>query len=360
MVTRALVTRTLPSCIVALAIVGTVPGCQIRVGERGGDQASELQRCVGAPGTMSQPCVTDVPEVQEARADWAKKEEQFDATFAPELAAFHAMEADLARADTADLSLADKAEQLRTRFVQRCIAESGWSTDACWNGTFARDITKALARLRLRQGDWVAADAEKYTLERPDLRPTDVKIWRAHGLVCGRDLLGGKPCIPPDENRGPPVDLRAAMATSRERAREQETKVQWHSAVQTITRGQSTAVLTFRPFVAGAADARSCGDPEWQRDKAGNDELVRHCNTEHYDAITEVYPPAVVPLSELGDLKVSKTTDAVVVYSPAGKHAGHVFETWRLTGEVNDRGFRLTKKLMFRGTPVRDARPGYP
>jgi hypothetical protein len=99
----------------------------------------------------------------------------------------------------------------------------------------------------------------------------------------------------------------------------------------------------------------SDGEPRWRRAGACSIEVALGSAPSG-----EACCAAVVPLSELGDFKVSKTMDAWVVYAPGGSHAGHVYETWRLTGEVNDGGFPLTKRLMFRGTPVRDARPGYP
>jgi hypothetical protein len=127
-----------------------------------------------------------------------------------------------------------------------------------------------------------------------------------------------------------------------------------------MTKGAGGAVFAFRPFLASATDGRSCGDPEWQRDRAGNDHLVRPCKTEHYGALAEYYPPAVVPMSEIGDFKLSKTTSALVVYLPRGKHTGHLVGTWKDVGKVNDRGLKVFQPVTFRGTPEHEAKPGYP
>jgi hypothetical protein len=340
MLARCTLARSLGGGLAALALTASVSGCQIHVGERTGETAGYGPRAPTDP----------------AHTDWAKKQAAFDATFAEEIGAFHAMEADLKNAETADLTLADTADALRARFVRRCIAESGWSTDACWDATFVRDITEGLARLRLRQGAMLAAAEEAYALDsRPDLRPTDMKIWRAHGLTCGIDILANRPCQPPPR-KDLPVDLYELTHSSPSH----DGPVEWQSDITSMRKTAAGAVFTFRPFLASATEGRSCGDLEWQRDHAGNDRLVRPCKTEHYGAISEYYPPAVVPASELGDFTLTKTTSAMVVYVPRGAHGGHLFATWKDTGKVTDRGFKVMQPLTFRGTPEHDAKPGYP
>jgi hypothetical protein len=63
--------------------------------------------------------------------------------------------------------------------------------------------------------------------------------------------------------------------------------------------------------------------------------LVRPCRTEHSAAQTTTYPPAVVPLSEIGDFKKTEKTGAFVVYAKTGKHQGHVLKTWEDTGKLS-------------------------
>src|SRR4051812_13980700 len=120
--------RCISLCLLALGAVAFTAGCVVRVGNAA-DAAPPM------PGDAT---------YDAARADWAKKQQQFDATFAEEITAFRAIEADLKR-DDATPAIAARAEDLRVRFLKRCIDESHWSTAACWHGTFVREITLALA-----------------------------------------------------------------------------------------------------------------------------------------------------------------------------------------------------------------------
>jgi len=116
------------------------------------------------------------------RLAWREKQSAFDATFASESKEFR----DLATAknDGADASVVARADDLRLRFVKHCIAESGWSSVACWNGTFARDITEKLSSIRLRLGDAVGAAAEFHTrVSYPDLRSEDAKLAATKNAV---------------------------------------------------------------------------------------------------------------------------------------------------------------------------------
>src|SRR5260221_10983597 len=61
-------------------------------------------------------------------AEWAPKQKAFDTAFAAEIAEFQALSPSLAKTDDASADLATKADDLRARFVKRCVAESGWST----------------------------------------------------------------------------------------------------------------------------------------------------------------------------------------------------------------------------------------
>ena len=69
---------------------------------------------------------------------------------------------------------------------------------------------------------------------------------------------------------------------------------------------------------------------------------------------------ATVPLAEMGDYQPSKDTGIAILYSPKGKHLGHVLETWIETHTVDARGRNVREFVLFRGLPARPAKPGYP
>jgi hypothetical protein len=356
MLGRRSLRRNLFALLAASVVAATSLGCQIRIGQPDAESAASAgdDPCSRAPYSSSPDCRQD----KAAREDWAQKQKEFDTAFAAEIAEFHAMEADLKNVDGANEALVTKADDLRARFLGRCIAESGWSTTACWNGTFARDITTALVKIRAQLGDLAGAAAEAYTIgKKPDLRPTDMKIWKIQGLYCGRDMFAGHRCSMP------PEDTEARELYDRLNSYPRHPgEVQWRGGtdIQGVTRTRAAAVFTFKSVAATSSSAQSCGDPEWQKNSAGNDVLVRPCETDHFVSDAEYYAPALVPLAEIGDFKVSAKTGALVVYAKKGKHAGHAVETWIDTGRVDDRKWPVIEYVLFRGTPVREAKPGYP
>ena len=360
--------RALPASIATLSALAPTLGCDIQMRPAGANSVSSEARAAKENCNLRfaasdrEACRRDQAEDEAARADWAEKQRQFDAAFADEIAAFHAIEPGLKNTDTATAALANQADDLRLRFVKRCIAESGWSTTACWNGTFARDITAALAKIRRGQGDEVAAAAEAFTLhEKQDLRSTDAKIWKAHGLVCGRDMFAGRACpyTPEAQPVGTLEDMKRAADA---KMRNEVPPVEWRSGseIQSMAKTQAGAVFTFKAERATASEGRSCGDPEWRADAAGNQVLVRPCQTERFVTDAKVYAPALVPLADIGDYKASAGWGAVVVYSTKGRHEGHVLQTWREIDKVADGGVKTVHFVMFRGTRVEDAKPGYP
>lgn len=338
-------------CLGALGVVASAAGCVVRV---------------GAAGDAAQ-ATTGNATYDAARADWAKKQQAFDAAFAEEIKAFHAMEADLQH-DDAPAEVVTRAEELRARFLKRCSDESGWSTDACWNGTFVRDVTLALAKIRFRGGDLLSAAVEAYTIENArDLRAEDEKIWKAQGLSCKSDMFAGRHCstfqsdydaaLHPKRPELTPELRRLTSSTT-----EHDKPVDWRGGddITAVTKTGASAVVTIKPWKGSIDDSRTCGDAEWRLDGSGNKVLVRPCQTSNAVSPAVSYPPAVVPTAELGDFKLSRDTDLLLVYSPKGKHAGHVVATSIFSGETTDRGIRIFKRIMFRGLPVKDAKPGYP
>src|SRR5262249_14270011 len=123
-----------------LLVLAFAAGCQVKYtpadsSPRTAGRVPASKRCADKSYKADRDlCAKNEAEDLAAQADWAEKQKQFDAAFADEIAAFHAMEPAL---QSGEGKAADDAEALRARFVTRCIAESGWSTDACWNGTFA-------------------------------------------------------------------------------------------------------------------------------------------------------------------------------------------------------------------------------
>jgi hypothetical protein len=339
-------------------------GCTVRWAESAGSdtkahRGASRRNCAAKSYKIDRDrCWRDQQEEDAAQADWAQKQKQFDEAFADEIAAFRALEPALKQTDGASTDLADKAEELRTRFVKRCIAESGWSTAACWDGTFARDISTALVAIRLKQGDMASAAAEAFTLRRRDLRSTDAKIWKIHGLNCGNSIFAGRPCSSDAKGEELSPELFDLTLSSSEHDRD----VEWRGRdeIASMTKTRDAAVFTFKPEGGGSSDARSCGDPEWRTNSAGNEVLVRPCEMHHFVSKRFVFPPATVPLSEVGDFKVSKDTGALVVFATKGKHAGHVLETWVNTHKTAGNGGEVLQILLFRGTPMRDANPGFP
>lgn len=367
MATRSSTLRPLSLSFAASAFVASVVGCQIRVGDPNGADAATSDTDGCAQRGASDGCRSGNAEYDAARADWAKKQHDFDAMFAAEIKAFHAIEADLNR-DDATPAIATKAEDLRARFVKRCIDESGWSSTACWEGTFARDITLALAKIRLRQGDLLTAAVDAYTIEEErDLRADDEKIWKAHGLTCEHDQFANRYCSTYlsdyDKALKPPTPvLSPELAALTSATTDHDKPVDWMGGqdVLAVAKNGASAVVKIKPWQSGAGEERSCGDAEWRRDGAGNDVLVRPCETVQYGAQYKAYPPAIVPASELGDFKLTNDTSLIVAYLPKGNHAGHVVETSIFTGETTDRGLRIFKRVLFRGLPAKDAKPGYP
>src|ERR1700733_14295358 len=309
--------------LAALGLAAFAIGCQIRVGDAAGPSTVAADDCTkhGSPD-----CHASDALYGSARADWAKKQQQFDATFADEITAFHALEADLER-DDATPATATRAEELRTRFLKRCIDESGWSTAACWHGTFARDITLALAKIRFRQGDLLDAAVEAFTIQdERDLRPDDEKIWRARGLSCEDGEFAARFCSTFVSNFGAAVKprkpvLSPELAHLTSSTTEHDGVVDWRGGndIQSVTKTGASAVVSIKPWKGTSDDAKWCGDPEWRADGSGNKVLVTPCHTAHVTTQGVSYPPALVPLSELGDFKLSNDADLLVGYARKGK-----------------------------------------
>lgn len=339
--------EVLMGCACAFAL----SGCSLLYGALGepSSAAAPSDECGNLSGSYAkQKCL----EKQAKEKEWAPKQAAFDALFTAEIAEFREIAAPLGATDTATPEIAARAEALRDRFVRRCLAESGWSYTACWQGTFARDITIGLAKIKYRLGDEMGAALEVYTVAADrDLRSAEAKIAVLNDTGC---FDGDAWC--PDLEEVVGKDLARLKGSS---GTEDRT---WRvgSDVAAVQKGKGTAVVTFKPEVFGAGTSRVCGDPEWQSSAAG-EVLVRPCRTEYSPAQTTVFPPAVVPLAEIGDFKVTEKTGALVLYATSGKREGHVLETWEDTGKLDTYGRRkVLKTLSFRGMPAPEAKPGLP
>jgi hypothetical protein len=349
-----------PLFVAPLAVLVAASGCGIKwttvqqdAEER---EAARAKLCAKYPYSGGD-CEKSANEDRAAQADWAEKQRAFDAAFAGEIAEFRAMQPSLA---SMDADGAKKAEDLRKRFLTRCIAESGWSTAACWDGTFARDITEALASFRLKQGDLGSAGAEALTLKSIDLRSVDAKVWKIHDLQCGpQAIFAGRLCEG-DAKTAPLAPELDALFDPPTRDDEPAVDYKYGPELTSITRIGSNAVVTFLSQGGNLETVHSCDDPEWRTDANGNEALVRPCTTSQYVTKREVFPPATVPAAELGDFKLGGDAVASVVYALKGsKHTGHVMETWIDLHRVENRR-EVTKPILFRGLPSHEAKPGYP
>jgi hypothetical protein len=259
---------------------------------------------------------------------FAEKQSEFDAKFAEEIAAYRALEPELEGA-SAEAGPAEKAESLRSRFLKRCIEESGWSTVACWNATFARNITEALAAIRLRQGDKVGAYIESSTLRHfTDMRSDKAKLRAVESPVA----LAPAVLATPD-------DVKPLLAELDLTAQE----------VQSIRKTKDTAVIQFKTHVSGMT-SYSCGDPKLVVDQRGEVSVKRPCSATESRTDVERFAPVTVPLADVEGLEVGQR--AFVVTPTKGKRVGRVVDVWP--------DIYTKKYIRYRATPMQPAKPGYP
>jgi hypothetical protein len=288
------------------------------------------QPAAQAPAPQQQQVYVD-PE----QAAWAQKQAAFDAMFADELTAYRAIEARLKDTSTSDAKLVADADALRARFVKRCVDESHFSTVACWNATFARDITEALAKHRLAIGDKVGSYLESYYLySYPDLRSDEAKRTAARQGV-------------DDE----PANIRAP-----EELRPLEDQMEFVAEeVKAVVRSKATATIRFAPRDSSST-GYDCGerrvvvvaDPTTA---SGNRLAVKqNCRVSSHEEQHQVFPSVTVPIEEVEGLKVGQR--ASVVFAKRGPKRGHLVDVW-------PDGY--TKKyIRLRTTRVKPADEGYP
>ncbi|HEY5925720.1 MAG TPA: hypothetical protein VIV11_28735 [Kofleriaceae bacterium] len=267
-------------------------------------------------------------------AAWAEKQAAFDAKFAAELAEFRELQPRLAGGGAADAKLVADADKLRARFVKRCVEESGFSTVACWNGTFARDITEALSKQRLQIGDKVGAYVEAYSLFfYPDLRSEQAKREAARQGV--------------DEG---PANVR-----SPEDMRELEDQIEFVAEeVRAVVRTKTTATIRFA-VRESSSTGYECGDryvvvAADPTTASGNKLAVKQkCKVSRHDVQRESFPSVTVPVEEVEGLKAGQR--AFVVF-PKKTKRGHLIDVWPDA---------YTKEyIRFRTTRQKKAEPGYP
>ena len=283
------------------------------------------------PASSAPPPVAQAPVDPESAA-WAQKQAAFDAKFSAELAEFRALQPRLAGAG--DAKLVAEADRLRARFVKRCVEESGFSTVACWNGTFARDITEALSKQRLAVGDKVGAYVEAYSLFfYPDLRSEEAKREAAR--------------------RG--VDEGPANVRSPEEMRELEEQIEFVAEeVRAVVRTKTTATIRFA-VRESSSTGYECGDryvvvaPD-PTTASGNKLAVKQkCKVSSHEVQRESFPSVTVPVEEVEGLKAGQR--AFVVF-PKRTKRGHLIDVWPDA---------YTKEyIRFRTTRQKKAEPGYP
>ena len=272
------------------------------------------------------------PEPAPVESEWTLKQRAFSAQFADELAAYHALEPRLA---SADVTVTEEADALRARFVKRCISETHLSSVACWNGTFARDLTEALAKIRHNQGDKVLAYLEQDALgEYPDLRSEDAQ----HRFAMGYDIRTAEG----DAARKEAEVLFRGLRGSR-------------AELQSINRSKTTATLHFAS-VESSSVGYACGDEEVvvveDRDSASGKKLAtrQKCKVSQVETSTASFAAVTVPIDEARDLKVGQ---AVLALAPKGKPTGHVAMVW--TNNHDDHN-----EIFYRSLPVKASESGNP
>lgn len=282
-----------------------------------------LCSCLPHAEPVSPPPPAPAPAPAESEA--ALQQHAFDAKFADELTAFHALEPRLAAGDA---TVVDEADALRARFVKRCIAESDLSSVVCWNGTFARDITEALAKLRGKLGDKVLAYLEVDMLgEFPDLRPEEA----LHKYRMGYDVRTAAS----DQWRAAAEALYRGLRGGR-------------AELQSISRTKTTATLRFAS-VESSSVGYACGDEQVvvvaDRTTASGKALAtrQKCAVSSVETSTARFPAITVPLDEARDLKIGQ---AVLALAPKGKTTGHVARVWANNHDDHN-------EIFYRSLPVK-------
>ena len=296
--------------------------------------------CVPLTSRPAAPAASQTPPAAAAPVDpetaaWAQKQAAFDAKFADELAAFRELQPRLAAAGAADARLVAEADQLRSRFVKRCVEESPFSTVACWNGTFARDITEALAKLRLNVGDKVGAYVEAYTLySYPDLRGEEAKRTAA------RDGVDHAP-----------ANIRAPEAL-----RPLEDQMEFVAEeVRAVVRTKTTATIRFQVRESSRTDYE-CDDGQVvvtadPTTASGNRLAVkRRCVQSGHEVQRQAFPSVTVPVEEVEGLVAGQR--AFVVFAKRGGKRGHLVDVWP--------DLYTKEYIRLRTTRVKKAEPGYP
>lgn len=233
-----------------------------------------------------------------------------------------------------DVQVIGQADQLRAKFVSRCVEESPLSTVACWNATFARDITEALAKLRLQAGDKVGAYLEGYSLySYPDLRGAEAQHNAAERGV-------------DDE----PANIRAPEELQ---ALEDDLGFTGET-VLAVKRSKTTAVIRFEARDSSST-GYACEDPqvvvvEDRTSASGNKLAVKQkCKVSSHHVDHQTFASVTVPIAEAEGIKPGQR--AIVVFAKRTKK-GHVMHLWPDT---------YTKTyLTFRTTRMKKAEPGYP
>ena len=267
-------------------------------------------------GHPDAPIVRDVPRrVREQRA-------RYHARFEQDFVAFEALMPALVRAireQQADPVLLARAIEVRDAHVRACVAETDLSTFFCWNGTFARHLTWAIAWQAILADDPVLAYAEADTY----LRGIDVTSAAAHVSMAQEAAtdIGQRYSFevwrhPRNEDR----ELAARIRTLHNRldwAGEEVSRVAVRNAAETAT-------IHYKTRVSGSTEY-DCEDRiDLRQDDYGNIQAYRRCRAARSDTQRTVTRPVTVPAFDAEGLEPGQF--ALTVFDPRTRE-GRIVET---------------------------------
>jgi hypothetical protein len=267
-------------------------------------------------GHPDAPIVRDVPRtVREQRA-------RYHARFAEDFVAFEALMPALARAiheQQADPVLLERAIEVRDAHVRACVAETDLSTFFCWNGTFARHLTWAIAWQAILADDPVLAYAEADTY----LRGIDVTSGAAHVSMAQEAATDMGQRYSFEVWRHPRNEDRD-LAT---RIRDLHGRLDWagEEVSRVATRNAAeTATIHYKTRVSGSTEY-DCEDRiDLRQDDYGTIQAYRRCRAARSETQRTVTRPVTVPANDAEGVQPGQF--ALTVFDPDTRR-GRIVET---------------------------------